>query len=95
MKILNTNYKVKFFEENSELENLGDCYGYCDTENKIIGVCKNHKNTKKFYIHELVHAFLEESFNETKSCDEELVETITGIIVEIMKALKIWDKWKC
>lgn len=94
MKILDTNYKIKFFNQyEDEGIEIGDCLGYCDYDTKTIAVLKD-KKYKETLIHELVHCFLYEMSLETKSYDEELVDTISAVVIKIMKALKVWDKWK-
>lgn len=93
MKILDNNYKVNFFNkyEDEGLE-VGECIGYCDFDTKTIAVLKDFR-VKETLIHELVHAFLYEMSLEQKSFDEEMVDTISSIVIRIMKSLKIWDKW--
>ena len=95
MKILDTNYKIKYFNkyEDEGLE-VGECIGCCDFDTKTIAVLKDHR-VKETLIHELVHAFLFEMSLEAKSYDEEMVDTISSVLIRIMKSLKIWDKWKC
>lgn len=94
MKILDTNYKIKIFDKyKDEGLEVGECIGYCDFDTKVIAVLNDYR-VKETFIHEIVHAFLYEMSLEHKSYDEELVDTITSVIIRIMKLLKVWDKWK-
>lgn len=84
MRIVDSNYKIKYVKHPTEAMKIGDCVGYCDVHEKIIWVLNNEDKDATLR-HEYIHAYLYEIGRESNYSDEDLVNAIDKIHVNLNK----------